>query len=159
MCAAKYWLAAMLQPVVKEKSMEGPKYPHELELDVRDYECDLQGVVNNAVYLHYLEHARHDWLRSLGLDFSALHRAGIDLVAVRVEIDYRFPLRSGDRFAVRSSIRREGRLKLIFLQEIYRVPDQKPIVQARVVVTGLQNGRPALPDAITGALEKVLTDT
>jgi len=109
-------------------------------------------------YRHYLEHARHDWLRSLGLDFSALHRDGIDLVAVRVEIDYRFPLRSGDRFAVRSSIQREGRLKLICLQDIYRLPDQKPIAQAKVVVTGLQNGRPALPDVITGALSKVLTD-
>ncbi|NSW95739.1 MAG: acyl-CoA thioesterase, partial [Bacteroidales bacterium] len=40
--------------------------PHQasfrLEFTVRDYECDLQGVVNNANYQHYLEHARHEYL-------------------------------------------------------------------------------------------------
>ena len=37
-----------------------------LEMAVRDYECDLQAVVNNAVYQNYLEHARHEYLKSLG---------------------------------------------------------------------------------------------
>ena len=39
--------------------MDQPRYLHEHSFEVRDYECDLQGVVNNAVYMHYLEHARH----------------------------------------------------------------------------------------------------
>ncbi len=38
------------------------KYEFELEFTVRDYECDLQGIVNNAVYLNYLEHTRHQYL-------------------------------------------------------------------------------------------------
>ena len=40
-----------------------------LEFTVRDYECDLQGVVNNANYQHYLEHARHEFLISRGCQF------------------------------------------------------------------------------------------
>ena len=32
------------------------QYIYELEMKVRDYECDLQGIVNNANYQHYLEH-------------------------------------------------------------------------------------------------------
>lgn len=68
------------------------------QMAVRDYECDMQGVVNNAVYLHYLEHARHEFLKSLGLDFASLTADGIIVVVVRAEIDYLQSLRSGDLF-------------------------------------------------------------
>jgi acyl-CoA thioester hydrolase len=136
--------------------MESTRYQNELEFEVRDYECDLQGVVNNAVYQHYVEHARHKWLESLGLDFAALHGQGIDLVVVRLEIDYKLPLRSGDRFVVRSWFEREGRLRLICHQDIYRLPDEKLIAQARVTATGIQNGRPVIPAVVAEKLEKVL---
>jgi len=58
-----------------------------LEFEVRDYECDLQGIVNNARYLNYLEHTRHKYLLSKGIDFARLHNEGIDLVVSRIEID------------------------------------------------------------------------
>lgn len=51
--------------------------PFRIDFRVRDYECDLQGVVNNAVYMHYLSHARHEYIRSVGLDFAELHQKGI----------------------------------------------------------------------------------
>jgi len=136
--------------------METPATVNELELEVRDYECDLQGVVNNANYQHYIEHARHKWLESLGIDFAALHAQGIDLVVARMEIDYKYPLRSRDRFVVRSRFEREGRLRLICLQDIYRLPDEKLIAQARVTATGIQNGRPAIPPEVAEKMEKVL---
>jgi acyl-CoA thioester hydrolase len=126
---------------------------HETTMEVRDYECDMQSVVNNAVYLHYLEHARHAWLLSLGLDFVKLHREGTDLVVARLEIDYRFPLHSGDRFVVRSTLRRQGRLRLMCRQDIYRVPDEKLIAEALVVVTGVTKGRPNIPDSLNDILD------
>ena len=49
------------------------KYIYELKLKVRDYECDLQGIVNNANYQHYLEHTRHEFLTSTGMSFAKLH--------------------------------------------------------------------------------------
>lgn len=42
------------------------QYVYELEMKVRDYECDLQGIVNNANYQHYLEHTRHEFLTMTG---------------------------------------------------------------------------------------------
>ena len=137
--------------------MEGVKYQNELEFEVRDYECDLQGVVNNAIYLHYIEHARHQWLQSLGVDFAALHNEGIDLVVVRIEIDYKYPLRSHDRFVVKSAFQKEGKLKLICSQDIYRRPDEKLIAQSRVVATAIQNGRPSMPTAVVEKIEKILS--
>jgi acyl-CoA thioester hydrolase len=87
-------------------------------MDVRDYECDLQGVVNNAVYQNYLEHARHLLLEDAGIDFAALHEAGIDPVVTRAELDYKKPLRSGDRFSIGLTVTRMGRLRFVFRQEI-----------------------------------------
>jgi len=116
-----------------------------VEFIVRDYELDLQGVVNNANYQHYLEHARHLFLISKGIDFVALHNEGIDLIVTRVEIDYKFPLRSLDKFVVRLHITREGNARLVFNQDIYRLPDEKHIVHAKVTGVATRGGRPVPP--------------
>jgi acyl-CoA thioester hydrolase len=115
------------------------------EFTVRDYECDLQGVVNNANYQHYLEHARHEFLISRGVSFAELHERGIDLIVTHVEIDYKYPLRSRDRFEIRLHIEREGNVRLVFVQDIFRIPDEKLIVRARVTGVATRNGKPVPP--------------
>lgn len=127
-------------------------YIASLEFRVRDYECDLQGVVNNANYQHYLEHARHEYLVSQGISFSELHDEGIDLIVTRVEIDYKYPLRSRDRFIVRSAIKKEGNIRFVFFQDIYRIPDEKLIVRAKITGVSTQNGKPSRPDSIFNML-------
>jgi len=123
-----------------------------VEFIVRDYECDLQGVVNNANYQHYLEHARHEFLISKGISFVDLHNEGIDLIVTRVEIDYKYPLRSRDRFVVKIDIKRDGNARLVFIQDIYRLSDQKLIVQARVTGVATKQGRPVPPGKIVKQL-------
>jgi acyl-CoA thioester hydrolase len=119
--------------------------PYEVEFKVRDYECDLQGVVNNANYQHYLEHARHEFLLSMGVSFAGLHDEGIDLIVTRVEIDYKYPLRSRNEFIVKTAVEREGHVKLVFRQEICLLPDRKTVVHARVTGIASRNGRPVPP--------------
>ncbi|HEX2922088.1 MAG TPA: acyl-CoA thioesterase [Bacteroidales bacterium] len=117
----------------------------ELEFLVRDYECDLQGVVNNANYQHYLEHARHEFLISKEISFDELHREGIDLVVTKAVLEYKFPLKSRDRFVIQTDIEREGNAKLVFNQDIFRLPDMKPVVKAKVTGVATRNGRPIAP--------------
>jgi acyl-CoA thioester hydrolase len=128
-------------------------YQYRLEFTVRDYECDLQGVVNNANYQHYLEHTRHQFLVSRGISFSDLHDQGLDLVVTRVVIDYKFPLRSRDRFYVTLNVRREGNVRLIFDQEIFRSSDNKQIVKAEVTGIASRKGRPVSPEPVIKMLE------
>lgn len=116
--------------------------PYELEFSVRDYECDLQGIVNNAVYQNYYEHARHQFLLGKKIDFAKLHNLGIDLILSRIEIDYKYSLRSGDYFKVTVSTHKEGHLRLIFEQDIYKLPENKLVSHAKVTGVGLKNGRP-----------------
>lgn len=121
------------------------KYRFELEMMVRDYECDLQGIVNNAVYQNYLEHARHEFLQSIGLDFATLHDEGIDAVVTRIEMDYRLSLRPRDGFIVRLGLRRQGRLRFVFDQAIFRKADDKQVLEAQVHAVLTHGGRPVAP--------------
>ncbi|HBA71957.1 MAG: 4-hydroxybenzoyl-CoA thioesterase [Geobacteraceae bacterium GWC2_55_20] len=127
-----------------------------LEMAVRDYECDLQGVVNNAVYQNYLEHARHEYLKTIGIDFAALTAQGINLVVTRIEIDYKTSLASGDRFLVEVRLERISPVRIGFRQDIYRLPDRKLAVKALVTGTALNaKGRPQLPEAMKDILDRV----
>jgi acyl-CoA thioester hydrolase len=126
---------------------------HELSLRVRDYECDLQGVVNNAVYMNYLEHARHEFLKARGVDFAEVTRQGIHLVVVRAELDFMGSLTSGDEFTVRTRFQQESRLKILFNQQIVRGSDDKVMLTARITATALNDkGRPFVPEDILAKL-------
>jgi acyl-CoA thioester hydrolase len=120
-------------------------HSYNLEFVVRDYECDLQGIVNNANYQHYLEHARHQFLISKGISFVDLHNEGIDLIITKVEIEYKSPLRSRDEFIVTVNILREGNARLLFVQDIFRLPDLKLVVKAKITGVATRKGRPVSP--------------
>lgn len=97
--------------------MEANKYIFSIDMKVRDYECDLQGVVNNANYMHYMEHTRHEFWQSLGANFSQMHDDGLDVFVYKTTIIYKKSLRSGDTFTSALSLRMKG-AKLIFHQDI-----------------------------------------
>jgi acyl-CoA thioester hydrolase len=124
-----------------------------LEMAVRDYECDMQGVVNNAVYQNYLEHARHEYLKSIEIDFAALAAQGVNLVVIRAELDYRLSLTSGDRFIVEVWPERVSKLRIGFRQTIRRLSDGREILNALIIGTAVNGkGRPELPKELEAAL-------
>ncbi len=130
-------------------------YRFQLEFDVRDYECDMNGHVNNSVYLNYLEHARHEYLKSLGLPFAEFVRRGYNLIIIRSEIDYKRSLESGDRFKVCLNLEKVSPLRYRFEQDIYSLPDEKVILKARVIGTALNiKGRPELPPEIRSVVDR-----
>ncbi len=130
---------------------------YQIRLKVRDYECDLQGIVNNAHYQHYLEHARHEFLLSLGLSFADFHQRGIDFVVTRVEIDYKSPLTSGDNFIVSLNIKKEG-VRWFFFQEIRHAQSDKLCVKAKVASVAVINGRPGNCAEIDTVFNQLLAD-
>jgi acyl-CoA thioester hydrolase len=91
-----------------------------VDFEVRDYECDVQGIVNNAVYLQYLEHARHKFLLSKGIDFIKLSKQNKDLVVREAQYKYHKSLLPDDKFHIETKVKLEGKTQLVFEQEIYR---------------------------------------
>lgn len=116
------------------------KYIYELKLKVRDYECDLQGIVNNANYQHYLEHTRHEFLLEKGLSFAKLHEDGIDPVVARLTMSFKTPLRSGDEYVSKLYLKKEG-IKYVFYQDIFRYTDMKLALKATVETVCIIQGR------------------
>lgn len=113
----------------------------ELTLSVRDYECDMQGIVNNAVYLNYFEHARHEYLNHHGMSFQALFLQNIVLVATRIEVDYKSSLKSQDTFTVTVRLHKQSAVRYLFEQDI--LIGEKIMASAKTTVASLNGeGKP-----------------
>ena len=130
------------------------KYVFELPIKVRDYEVDAEGFVNNANYLHYLEHTRHEFCQFAGFTFREMHSQGIDPVLRKVEIEYLTPLGLGEEMISKLNISRKG-ARFIFQQDIYK-PDGTPVVKSIVTVVCLENGRLGRGDLLAQKFEKYL---
>ncbi|MDG6773885.1 acyl-CoA thioesterase [Thiomicrorhabdus sp. ZW0627] len=114
------------------------KYP----MRVRDYECDVQRVVNNSVYQNYLEHARHEFLLSKGVDFSALAEMEVNLMVTRVEMDFKRPLKPKDDFYVTVEVEKVSRIQYAFVQKIHHENDELMVSARTIGVAVNAKGRP-----------------
>ncbi|WAZ25016.1 acyl-CoA thioesterase [Streptomyces cinnabarinus] len=74
--------------------------PFSVPVTVRGYETDVQGHLNQAVYLNYAEHARWSLLRAAGITQAGLIGKGVGPVALETTIRYRRELLAGDEVEV-----------------------------------------------------------
>ena len=135
--------------------MDKSGYIFTYRIEVRDYEIDAEGIVNNANYLHYLEHTRHEFCNKVGFSFAQMCEKGITPVLSRVEIDYMTPLRSGDVMVSCLNIKRKGP-RFIFYQDVFRESDESPVVKAVVTVVSLKNEKLSRGDEIAEAYQEYL---
>ena len=135
--------------------MKENNYIFETRMEVRDYECDIQGIVNNANYLHYTEHTRHRFLKSLGVSFSDLHDKGVDAVVARMTLTYKVPLRCDDEFISRMGLTKKG-LRWVFNHDLYRANDEKLCFHADVDLVTLINGKLCWSEDYDKAFSEVL---
>ena len=130
-------------------------YIYSIVMKTRDYECDAQGVVNNANYIHYLEATRHEWLLSEGFSFQKWHDEGIDLMVSGINIKYKTSLRGQEEFISRMNMRRDG-ARFVFDQEILRKSDGALCASAEVSVVCVIGGRLTRGDEIASYFAKYL---
>lgn len=127
------------------------KYVFEARMEVRDYECDIEGIVNNANYLHYTEHTRHLFLKERGLSFADMHNKGTDAVVARMEMQFKTPLKCDDEFISRLNVEKDG-IKFIFYQDIYRASDERICFKCKTTLVCLKDGKICDSEEYTRAL-------
>ncbi|MBQ9356560.1 MAG: acyl-CoA thioesterase [Prevotella sp.] len=126
-------------------------------MQVRDYECDIEGIVNNAQYIHYCEHTRHLFLKQCGLSFAEMHRKGVDAVVARMQLQYKSPLRPDDEFRSCLRLEKEG-IKYVFYQDIYRAADSQLCFRGRIELVCLVNGRLASSEDYDRAFSQFISN-
>jgi acyl-CoA thioester hydrolase len=127
----------------------------ETVIPVRSYELDFAGIVNNAVYLNYLEEARLDFLRQHNFDFFAMTKEGVVPVIAKAAIEYKSPARGNDVLIVKGSIPKMGRTSLLMQYEIRSRNDGRLVALAETLMVFVnQRGRPtAIPEKLLSALQ------
>ena len=116
---------------------------HELPIRVYYEDTDMGGIVYYANYLRYIERARSDWVRSLGVDQNAVREEdGVVFVVRRVEAEYLKPAKFDDELLVRTVVKAVTGVRLIMSQEVIRGDDLLFQAEVTVVCVG-EGGAPA----------------
>ncbi|MCM1378460.1 MAG: acyl-CoA thioesterase [Clostridium sp.] len=131
------------------------KYCFMMDMEVRDYELDCEQIVNNANYLHYMEHTRHKFCQAAGMSFIEMHSQGIDAVVRKIEIEYINSLHGGDSFISCLRLERKGP-RFIFHQDILK-PDGEVVAEGIVTVVVLKNGKLTRGDELVPIFAKYIS--
>jgi len=117
-------------------------------------DTDAGGVVYYATYLKFLERARTEWLRALGIEQPALAETdGVVFVVRRIEVDYLAPARFNDALDVRCRLLDRGRASLVMAQRIVRANADLLQAVVRIACVSRDGFRPArIPDSIYARL-------
>ncbi|MDE6226531.1 MAG: acyl-CoA thioesterase [Muribaculaceae bacterium] len=124
-------------------------------MEVRDYELDCEQIVNNANYLHYMEHTRHKFCQDAGLSFIEMHERGIDAVVRKIEIEYKNSLRGGDTFLSCLSLERKG-ARFVFHQDILKSSGEV-MAEGVVTVVVLKDGKLTRGDELAKIFAKYIS--
>ncbi len=121
---------------------------------VQENELDIQNIVNNAVYLQYFDHARIQLLQSKGIDWAEWHREGFNLVLIHTDMAIKQSLKAHDKFYIKSTYEKVGRLKIIFTQEMYQGKNNTLVAKAAntMACVSIHTGKPVMPEKILTSL-------
>ena len=120
------------------------------ESEVRNYEVDQQSIVNNAIYLNYLEEARAKFVEQSSLNLAAYENLGYHFVIAKISIEYKRSLFAKDYFKVSVTITKLTENRIIFEQIITRNSDNKIVAQAQVEAAcmNIQTRRAEMPEQL-----------
>jgi thioesterase III len=127
----------------------------EIEILVRSTEIDVNGHVNNAKFLEYLEWGREDWYEKCGLYYDVLKELGIVTVVVHVVADYLREAVQNDKLRIQTNLKSIGNTSFVMDQSIRNQGDELVLTAEFVIVTvhPETHVKTRVPDVIRNELE------
>lgn len=121
---------------------------HEFPVRVYYEDTDMGGIVYHANYLRFIERARSDWVRGVGVDQNAMREAGLIYVVRRIEADYLAPAKFDEELLVTTSLHGVTPARMVLNQEVTR--NGQPLFRAQVTIVCITtDGKPSrLPAGI-----------
>ena len=121
---------------------------HETEIRVRYFETDRMGLLHHANYVVYLEQARTDLLRSLGLTYGDLEDECYLLVLTKFELQYKRPAYYDDLLTIRTYVERTTMVRIDHRYEVLR--DGELLAEAKSTLACVtRDGQPqGLPEEL-----------
>ena len=102
------------------KTLSEPAMQHEIEIEVRYYETDGQGIVHHANYFQYFELGRVKMLEAHGYAYADLERDGIFLVVHSISGKYHLPAKFGDKLRLVTVVERATPARLDHTYQVFR---------------------------------------
>lgn len=133
----------------KRAGKTGAGEAHAFQLRVYYEDTDMGGIVYHANYLKFIERARSDWVRAMGLDQRVMkERDGVIFAVRRMEVEYLSPARFDDVLEVRTRPLSVSGARLVLEQHVLRLAE--PIFEAVVTIVCINDmGQPArLPENV-----------
>lgn len=101
--------------------------------EVRNYELDFQGIVNNAAYFNYLDYARALYLGQIDFNIENAAKNNTNIVLVDTRLKFRKSLKAGDKFEVKTKLSRVSRVKFAFSQTITLLESEIIVLEAESI--------------------------
>ncbi|WP_027259886.1 tol-pal system-associated acyl-CoA thioesterase [Leisingera aquimarina] len=115
---------------------------HHFPVRVYYEDTDMGGIVYHANYLRFIERARSDWVRGIGVDQNAMREAGLIYVVRRIEADYLAPAKFDEELLVITSVHNVTPARMTLIQEVTR--GGQPLFRAQVTIVCITiGGKPA----------------
>jgi acyl-CoA thioester hydrolase len=128
--------------------------PHHFTLRVYYEDTDLAGIVYYANYLKFIERARSECLRALGVDQTALRtEQGLVFAVRRVEADYLLPARFDDELNVETTLQDHGGARLVLNQQVLRGAQTLFVAHVTLVCLAASGKAARLPQILIRALD------
>ena len=121
---------------------------HRFPVRVYYEDTDLAGIVYYANYLKFIERARSEWVREIGVDQRAMKAQGVIFAVKRVEADYIVPAAFEDDLVIETTPLSMTPARLVLSQAVKR--DDTNLFQSKITLVAIgQAGKPVrLPDQL-----------